>query len=59
MVSAGCSFVFLGGPVGFLGKFKEPASLAPIKTTHLRPDSCIPIFMYKNNLLGWDLVTWV
>ena len=37
----------------------EPASLAPIKTTHLHPDSCIPIFMYKNNLLGWDLGTWV
>ena len=39
----------------------EPASLAPIKTTRLRPDSCIPTFMYKNNLLllGWDLGTWV
>ena len=28
--------------------WKETASLAPIKTTHLRPNSCIPIFMYKN-----------
>jgi hypothetical protein len=26
-------------------EFQEPASLAPIKTTHLRPDACIPIFM--------------
>ena len=31
----------------------EPASLAPIKMIHLRPHSCIPIFMYINNLLGF------
>ena len=35
------------------------ASLAPIKTTHLRPPSCAPIFMYINNLLGFTcLFRW-
>ena len=32
---------------------KEPASRAPIKTIHLRPHSCIPIFMYIHNHLGF------